>query len=91
MKGKWQFSLSYLSLEVFWIMLAIGLVRLIICGFPIDSEVFVAVRISIVPATLASCGAAIGGLFGNMRLGAIWGGMILGFLLFFLLLPSIRT
>jgi hypothetical protein len=51
-------------------MLAIGLIRLIIWDLHLD--LFDFLRISLVPAAFASCGAAVGGLFGKMRQGAIW-------------------
>ena len=91
MKGKRQFSLEYFFLEVFWIALALGLARIIIWDLPINSNIVEFLRVALIPAALASSGAAIGGLFGNMRQGAIWGGIALGVVLVVALLPSIRT
>ena len=69
MTSKRQFSLSYLFLEIFWIALAMGLSRL----FP-TQEYPVKVIISLL--FCISTGAALGGLFKNMRYGVLLGAVI---------------
>jgi hypothetical protein len=78
---KRQFSLGYLMLEMFWIAAALGSFRAMTVP---DNGLSPALLIGAV----ASSGAAIGGLFGNMRAGVGWtlaAGMLLS-----LFLPAVQ-
>jgi hypothetical protein len=66
MAGKWQFSISYLLLETFWIAMVLGISG----SLPSSSR---QVAEFTLPALCASFGAAIGGVVGRMKTGAIVG------------------
>ena len=64
-----QYSLSYLFLETFWVALAMGLGRI----FPTQDY---AIKVIISLIFCISVGAAVCGLFRNMRRGALLGGVV---------------
>jgi outer membrane lipoprotein SlyB len=70
---KWQFSLTYLCLEMLWIACGFGFLTVLIHA-PVSLEVHTLT----IPFVGACWGAAIGGLRGNM-LGGAKAGLLVGF------------
>lgn len=73
MASKWQFSLAYLFLTIFWFALALALTRWL---FTVSDDWWV-LRTILFPAGAISWGAALGGLVGRMRQGALFAGAAL--------------
>ena len=73
MADRWQFSLGYFLLEVFWIAAAFGAILQAI-RYPRSHEADVQVLLSIAGITCA--GAAVGGLFRDMATG-FWLALVL--------------
>jgi hypothetical protein len=73
MLGKRQFSLGYLLLEMLWVSLAIGFSCKVAAAWqvPVYDDAVVIVNVCSLIAGLACWGAAIGGLFGRMIIGAV--------------------
>lgn len=67
MLGKQQFSLSYLMLETFWVASALGSFR---AGMSLPDD-FEWLGLPAILFSVASAGAAIGGLYGRMIMGAL--------------------
>jgi len=89
MRDTRQFSLGNLLLAMFSIGLAAGFARLAIVNTNDASTLAGLVVITSIPAAMACLGAAVGGLFGRLGTGALWGlGAFVLFLLFFS--PGVR-
>ena len=67
MLGKRQFSLGYLMLETFWVALALGSFRAAM-SLPEDFEWL---GLPAILFSIDAAGAAIGGLYGRMIMGAL--------------------
>jgi len=89
MDGKRQFSLRYLLLEMLLIGLALGLSRLVVVFWGHESNSAAVVRVVSLIVGLACWGAAFGGLFGRMGMGALTALGLFGFWLIFLA-PSVQ-
>ena len=70
MIGKCQFSLGYLLLEVVWVGAAIGLTQSVYLTWNV---MYPRPWIVTIPAAIVIVPTAIGGLFGQMRNGAMLG------------------
>jgi hypothetical protein len=86
MLGKRQFSLGFLILEIFFIALAVGLIRNVSLG-GWNSEWSGCAWLISAPIATAVIPIAIGGLFGKMRMGARWGLVFFALYLLFLRIP----
>lgn len=84
MLGKRQFSLGYLMLEIFWVAVALGCFR---AAFDSTTEPYAATTLFML-AGMVTAGAAIGGLFGRMAIGALVG---FGIILVLGLLPAVMV
>ena len=78
MVGKSQFSLKYLLAEVLWFAAAMGLTRFLVTSnidsmsyfFNVPNYFTILAMLTSIVAAAGFWGAAIGGLFGRMKLGA---------------------
>jgi hypothetical protein len=85
MLGKKQFSFGYVMLEIFWVAVALGFFR---AAFSPPLEPYDASSLFLFVG-IAAAGAAFGGLFGRMVIGAIAAVAIA--LLLGLLLPAVMV
>jgi len=88
MTGTRQFSLGDLLLVMFSIALAVGFARLALVTYSDASTLSGLVVITSIPASMACFGAAVGGLFGRLGTGALWG--LGAFVLYLLFSPGVR-
>jgi hypothetical protein len=86
MLGTRQFSLGYLLLEIFWVAAALGSFRAIM-ALP---EEYAAAGPPLLLAAVVAVGAALGGVFGQMRWGAVLA-VLLALVSGLLLLPAVMT
>jgi len=82
MAGRATFSLAHPFAELTLIAATIGAIRLAFIR-PTDPNDTVSILMSVaaISAIPPLIGAAIGGLFGSFKKGAIWGALVLGLLL----------